>query len=200
MNKNLINKKNVLLLYIMAFPNLSEMWNVCVKMPNMGAFLFYAIFVFLVPIFTFVIKMEHLLTHYLPLLVPIAITLTVSGKPDLFNKLYPVEKTDYVGFISKNIINLISITAIVWMALQKTRKTGNVVYGASIGLTMLVTIFFLSPFLLPFLIKKVDVELKDDDRINLKYNWHRYLTGIAFIICILIIEVFLIDVVYSRML
>ena len=58
----------------------------------MGAFLFYAIFVFLVPIFTFVIKMEHLLTHYLPLLVPIAITLTVSGKPDLFDKLYPVEK------------------------------------------------------------------------------------------------------------
>ena len=86
------------------------------------------------------------------------------------------------------------------MSLQKTKATGNVVYGVSIGLTMLVTIFFLSPFLLPFLIKKVDVELKEDDKINLKYNWHRYLTGILFIICILIIEVFLIDVVYSRML
>ncbi len=158
----------------MAFPNLSEILNICVKMPNMGAFLFYALFIFLVPIFMFVIKMEHLLTHYLPLLVPIAITLTVSGNPDLFNKLYPADNKDFVGFISKNIINLISATAIIWLALQKTKETNNVVYGASIGLTMFVTIFFLSPLLIPFLIKEVDAELKDDKKINLKYNWHRY--------------------------
>ena len=49
--------------------NLSKMLNICMTMPNMGAFVFYLIFIFLVPLFMFVIKQDNLLGIYLPLLV-----------------------------------------------------------------------------------------------------------------------------------
>ena len=43
--------------------NLSELLNVCVTMPNMGAFVFYLVFVFLVPLFLFMVKHENLLVR-----------------------------------------------------------------------------------------------------------------------------------------
>ena len=127
--------------------------NICVSMPNMGAFVFYIVFIFIVPIFIIYIKNLDLLLYYLPLLVPIAIILQESGFNNAFSNLYPLKKTnkkgEYIGKISKFIISAISITAILYVTIVNTQRGGRK-YGMAIGLTYLLIVFILSPSLNPF--------------------------------------------------
>ena len=168
--------------------NLSKMLNICMTMPNMGAFVFYLIFIFLVPLFMFVIKQDNLLGIYLPLLVPLAIILQNSGKNDSFSNLYPKENSgNIVGITSKIIINLIAFTAIIWNAITMATQN-NRVYGVVTGLTSIIIIFILSPQLIPLTIDEGDKFMKKKG-VRTDYNWHKYTFGIALLIAFVILEV-----------
>jgi hypothetical protein len=171
--------------------NLSELLNICVTMPNIGAFVFYLVFIFLVPLFMFVIKHEHLLGSYLVLLVPIAIILQKSGMNDTFSNLYPLDtnKSDWVGIVSKIIISLISLSAIVWQGISLSQES-NRVHGTTVALTGVIIIFVLSPYLIPLVIKEGDKFIKKKG-VNTYKNWHKYTFGFALLIAFIIVEVLL---------
>lgn len=171
-------------------PNLSKILNICVTMPNMGSFIFYLIFIFLLPLFLFVIKQDNLLVHYLPLLVPLAIISQQSGESGAFSNLYPENNEDTIGLISKIMINFIAISAILWRAVSETQQT-NTVYGVMLGLTGIIIIFVLSPLLIPLVIKSGDKFIQKK-KISRKYNWHKYSFGVLTLIAFMILEVLLV--------
>ena len=47
--------------------NLTDTMKICVTMPNMGAFIFYVIFIFVVPLILLAIHKMNLIPLYLPL-------------------------------------------------------------------------------------------------------------------------------------
>ena len=55
--------------------------NLCLRIPNLGAILFYLIFLIAVPIYIYSSGSTDLLKYYMPFTVMLAITLTESGKP-----------------------------------------------------------------------------------------------------------------------
>ena len=91
-----------------------DLFDICVKMPNLGSFIFYVIFILCIPIILMQTGKHHLLKLFLPLLVPIAIILTQAGKPNKFKELYPLEYENISGFVSKIIINLVALASILW--------------------------------------------------------------------------------------
>ena len=86
-----------------------DLFNICIKMPNLDSFIFYVIFIFGIPLTLMKNNLHHLLKLFLPLLVPISIILTQSGKPKMFKELYPIKYVNVSGFVSKMIINFIAL-------------------------------------------------------------------------------------------
>ena len=175
--------------------------NICVSMPNMGAFVFYIVFIFLVPLFIIYIKNLDLLLYYLPLLVPIAIILHESGKNNAFSNLYPLKNTDkkgsYIGKISKFIISSISMITILYITIVNTQRGGRK-YGMAIGLTYLLIVFILSPSILPLVIREGD-KLIVRNAISPYHNWHKYLFGFLTLVAFIILDVGLVSI-YDRVL
>ena len=73
---------------------LKRLFNICVTLPNMSLFIFYFIFILLVPLLLMYTRNLELLQNFLILLVPIAVVLTEAGKPEIFKNLYPIEYVD----------------------------------------------------------------------------------------------------------
>ena len=167
---------------------LEDFFDICIKMPNMDSFIFYTIFLIIVPITLGKINYT-LLKLFLPLLVPISIILTQAGKPNMFNDLYPIEYTNISGFISKMIINLIAITNILYFSIKEGVDRNNLLYGQLMALTSIIIIFFLSRELIPLVIRRGDEYIRKNYNINLKYNWHKYLLGILVLILLIGLEV-----------
>ena len=110
---------------------LEDFFDICIKMPNMDSFIFYTIFLIIVPITLGKIN-YIILKLFLPLLVPISIIFnTKFGKPNMFNDLYPIEYTNISIFISKMIINLIAITNILYFSIKEGVELGIIYYMVS---------------------------------------------------------------------
>lgn len=169
---------------------LEDFLNICVKMPNMGSFIFYFIFILCIPIIFMQTGNHHLLKLFLPLLVPVSIILTQSGKPDMFRELYPLEYENISGFISKIIINLVALSSILWFSTQEGVARNNYVYGTVLAIISIIIIFFLSRELIPLVIRRGDKYIKKNfKKINLKFNWHKYSLGMAVLILLIVLEV-----------
>ena len=63
--------------------------NFCLSIPNLDTIIFYIVFVITIPAILFSSGDFESLKYYLPALVMAAVTLTESGKHDLFTNLYP---------------------------------------------------------------------------------------------------------------
>ena len=76
--------------------------NLCIKLPNIGLFVFYFLFLLVVPLVLIGIRKSHLISVYLPLLVPIAIVIS-QAEPIKMKQLYPLKgkDVDVVGRLSK---------------------------------------------------------------------------------------------------
>lgn len=173
-----------------------ELMNLCVSMPNMGAFVYYLVFIFIVPIFIICINNLDLLLYYLPLLVPLAIILQESGYKDAFSNLYPLKESDkkdsYIGKISKVIISIVSVSAILYLSIVLGQKK-NKSYGMIIGLTYLLIVFLLSPLLIPLVIKEGDKFVKRKG-IKIYHNWHKYLFGFSILVALILLEMILVTI------
>lgn len=163
--------------------------NLCASMPNMGAFVFYIIFVFLTPFFFLVIKQDNLIVSYLSLLVPLAIIMDTVGSDRVFQNLYPANtsKRDPSGTASKYIINAIVLTAIIYHVVT-LNQNGNNIYAVSVGLWTLGLVFIFAPLLIPLVIEKADETAKKKG-INIKYDWHKYTVGFLMLILIILLQV-----------
>lgn len=180
--------------------------NVCVSMPNMGAFIFYMIFIFIVPSFICAIGNEPLLTYYLPLLVPLAIVLHQSGKDNTFSNLFPLniketiknakenrdKRNAIVGLLSLAIISIISLCGIFWLASSKGQQYNNT-YGIVVGITYILLMFVLVPLLMPIILKAGDKFIKKQGVVT-TYNWHKYTFGMLTIIGIILLEIVLLAI------
>lgn len=163
--------------------------NLCASMPNMGAFVFYIIFVFLTPFFLLVIKQDNLVLSYIPLLVPLAIIMDTVGNDRIFQNLYPPNtgKSDPSGTASKYILNSIVLIAIMYHVVT-LNENNNDMYAMSIGLWTLGLVFIFSPLLLPLVIEKVDKTAKKKG-LNIKYNWHKYTVGFLMVVLIVLLQI-----------
>lgn len=169
---------------------LEDFFDICIKMPNMGSFIFYVIFILCIPIVLLQTGKHHLLKLFLPLLVPVSIILTQAGKPNKFRELYPLEYENISGFVSKIIINLVALASILWFSSQEGVARNSSVYGTAHAISSIIIIFFLSTELIPLVIRRGDKYLKENfDKENFIYEWHKYLLGILVLIVLVVLEV-----------
>tara|TARA_B100000963_G_C22528808_1_gene626601 strand:+ start:582 stop:1121 length:540 start_codon:yes stop_codon:yes gene_type:complete len=163
--------------------------NLCASMPNMGAFVFYIIFVFITPFFLLVIKQDNIVLSYLTLLVPLAIIMDTVGSDRVFQNLYPenTSKRDPSGTASKYILNAIVLAAIIYQVVS-LNENGNNMFAVSVGLWTLGLVFIFAPLLIPLVIDKADQTAKKQG-INVKYDWHKYTVGFLMLVLIILLQV-----------
>ncbi len=163
--------------------------NLCLSIPNLDTIIFYLIFVITIPAYLFASSDFESLKYYLPALVMAAVTLTESGKPDLFTNLYPTDcsVTTFSGFLSTNLINGLAIVGILMQALVISSATSSITLGLVSGLITFAITFPMAQQILPFFIREVDDLTKTIFRTNLHLigNWHMYIAGLIFSIFLL---------------
>ena len=170
--------------------------NLCIKLPNIGLFVFYFLFLLVVPLVLIRLNKLNLMSVYLPLLVPIAIVISQS-EPKKMKQLYPLKDkdTDMVGRLSKLLLNFMAISCIMWVSVSYGINKNNLVYGVVSGIVSITVIFFISPEFIPIVIKEGDQYLKNKD-IDFKYDWHKYGIGTLFVILLYTIDILLSETSY----
>jgi len=172
--------------------------NLCLSIPNLDTIIFYIIFVITIPAILFSSGDYETLKFYLPALVMIAVTLTESGKPDLFVNLYPTAcsgNLTFSGFMSSNLINGLAIVGILIQSLSLTLATSSITLGLVSGLIIFAITFPMAQQVLPHFIRQTNITAYklSDGNMNFPGNWHMYVSGIIFSIVLLMTEyVFLI--------
>ena len=167
--------------------------NLCLSIPNLDTIFFYIIFVIGIPGFLFTSGDYETLKFYLPALVMAAVTLTESGKPDLFVNLYPTAcsgNMTFSGFMSTNLINGLALVGILIQSLSLTVATSSITLGLVSGLIMFAITFPMAQQVLPYFIRETDYTAKilSNGSMNFPGNWHMYLSGIIFSIVLLMTE------------
>jgi hypothetical protein len=153
-------------------------------LPNLGTLIYYVVFVLAIPAFLLQIGALDVFKYYFPAIVMFASVLTKSGEPRYFQSLYPQTVETTSAFFSKNIMNLLAIIGILTNCLVVGMATGNLVLGLVTGVLAFTFTFPVANQLLPFIIEQVDNLLKDITVVGTRFpgNWHKYFTGIVFII------------------
>ena len=167
--------------------------NLCLRIPNLGAILFYLIFLIAVPIYIYSSGSTDLLKYYMPFTVMLAITLTESGKPNFFKTLYPMPSRSMGGFLSSNIINLFALVGILIQCIGIALYYNNLQVGVFIGAIAFAITFPIARTVLPFFIREGDLALRENTVFRYPGNWHKYFIGFAFIIALLGLEYVLIN-------
>ena len=174
-------------------------FDVCLTLPNVGLFVFYLIFILLVPLLLIALKKSNLITIYLPLLVPIAIVISESGGRKV-RQLYPIKsnETELIGKVSKLLLNFMAICGIMWMAVSNGINRNNLVYGVLSGIVTITVVFLISPEFIPVVIKKGDTYLEEKDA-KMKYDLHKYGIGLLFIIILYVFDIVFTEVSYKSL-
>lgn len=156
--------------------------NLCLSIPNLDTIIFYLIFVIAIPLYLFSNSDFESLKYYLPALVMLAVTLTESGKPDMFTNLYPLEINNFSGFLSTNIINGLALVGLLAQAILISATTGSITLGLVSGLITFTVAYPLAQQVLPFFIREFDDLMKfiSDGRVKFPGNWHKYFAGLLF--------------------
>ena len=173
--------------------------NLCLKVPNLDNIIFYLVFVILIPYYFLMTEDIDSLKFYLPALVMIAVTLTAAGKPDLFRDLYPSEcDTNLPGFLSKNTINMLAVTGILFTTIKLSVATSNVWIGVVSGLVCLAITFPLAQVVLPFFIEQGDKAIRAITRADVYIgNWDKYMIGAFYILLLMGLQYFAMMATYN---
>jgi len=166
-------------------------------LPNLGTLLYYIIFVLSIPSILLQMESYDTFKYYFPAMVMFASVLTVSGEPRYFQNLYPQDVETTSAFFSKNIMNLLAIIGILTNCLVVGMASGNLILGLVIGVLAFSFTFPVANQFLPFIIEQVDFLLKDITVKGTRFpgNWHKYFTGIVFIVFFLALEVVILRLV-----
>ena len=173
--------------------------NLCMQIPNLGTILFYLVFLIAIPAYIFTSGSSDILKYYMPFVVMFAVTLTESGKPNYFKKLYPIPARDLPSFLSSNIINLFALVGILIQAVGVALYYNNIQLGVMIGTIAFEITFPIARTVLPFFIREGDISLRENTRFLFPGNWHKYTIGFAFIIALLGLEYVLVNGIGAQM-
>ena len=118
--------------------------SLCLKIPNLGTIAFYLIFVIGIPLYLINQNSTDSFKYYFPFLVMLAITLTQSGKPHMFQELYPVNPDTLNGFLSVSIIDGLAVAGLLFQCITmsmyfKSIELGPYLGQNSVGLTVRFT-------------------------------------------------------------
>lgn len=174
-------------------------FDLCLTLPNVGLFVFYLIFILIVPLMLIGLKKSNLITIYLPLLVPIAIVISESGGNKV-RQLYPIKsnETELIGKISKLLLNFMAICGIMWIAVSNGINKNNLVYGVLSGIVTITVVFLISPEFIPIVIREGDKYLEKKGA-KMKHNIHKYGIGLLFIIILYVFDIVFTEVSYRSL-
>jgi len=191
-SKKYIHNKNILTKYKeykgYKKVHMSSIFNVCLRIPNMGSILFYIIFIILIPLYLIYTDNTDSFNYYFPAVVMLAIVITEAGKPDTNQNLYPVPATNLQGYVSTNIINGLAIAAILFQSVAAAVHYNSVQLGVALGFISFIVVFPVAQQLLPFFIRQGDYILREKTSFIFPGNWHKYFLGFLFIIVLLLIQ------------
>lgn len=178
----------------------SEELRVCLKTPKFGTLAFFLIMLILIPVGLVISENNSILKYYLPFTVLLASTLTSAGSPNNFTDLYPLFPTTMMGFLSANLINLISLVGILWITIGMALEYNSVELGVIIGLIIITLTYPVATQAIPFFIRQGDKTLKRlAPRAKFPNNWHKYFLGLLMTMVIIMLEVLLISLLTNNM-
>jgi len=124
----------------------------------------------------------------------LSITLTESGKPDVFTNLYPLEINNFSSFLSTNIINGLVLVGLLTQAILISVSTGSITLGLASGLITFTVAFPMAQQVLPFFIREFDDLMRfiSAGRFKFPGNWHKYFAGLLFAMFLLGVQYILI--------
>jgi hypothetical protein len=176
---------------------MSSSLEISFTLPNLGTLIYYVVFVLAIPAFLLQVGALDVFKYYFPAIVMFASVLTKSGEPRYFQSLYPQNVETTSAFFSKNIMNLLAIIGILTNCLVVGMATGNLVLGLVTGVLAFTFTFPVANQLLPFIIEQVDNLLKDITVVGTRFpgNWHKYFTGIVFIVFFMALQMVILRLV-----
>lgn len=151
--------------------------NICLQIPNISSLLFIIVFIFAIPFFLYKINSIDLLKLYTPFVVMLAITLTQSGTPDVFNNLYQIDPNTLESFIMTNMINLFGIIGILWYCIGIALHYQNITLGIIVGCIAFAITFPIAREAIPYLINNGHRVLIENTKFSYPYNWDKYMIG-----------------------
>ena len=169
--------------------------SLCLKIPNLGTIAFYLIFVIGIPLYLINQKSTDSFKYYFPFLVMLAITLTQSGKPHMFQELYPVNPDTLNSLLSVSIIDALAVSGLLFQCITMSMYFKSIELGVVLGLITFGITFPIAQYVLPYFIREGDRFFTDiGNKSGFRYpgNWHRYFLGFSFILILLALEYFLI--------
>lgn len=167
----------------------------CMKIPNLGLLVFYLIFVITIPYVLFNYTGDTL-KYYMPFMIALANMLTKSGEPHVFQNLYSPTPKNFTTMVSTNFINLFALVGILWQTLSYAsgKQTVNaVMYGLVLYFTALV----LARDGMSFILDNADYYMKQKTDFQYKYNWHKLVFGMLYIIFLIGFQTILLSLVDS---
>ncbi len=172
--------------------------SLCLKIPNLGIFLFYLIFVVILPYILILNGSIEILKYYLPMLVAFANLLSKSGNKKIFENLYDLQPNNFVSFLSSNFINLFALFGILWQCLEYSKtRNGNVTKAVIYGTILFIIAFPLARNGLVYVLDHVDFYLREKTDLTYRHNWHLLVFGLLFIIFLLGLQAVLLALVDS---
>jgi len=167
----------------------------CVKIRNLDTLLFYVVILILLYVnkvqqsdiiknsiamqikaFIFIVVILNILS--------VANVFTLSGYPHLFQNVYPQKPNNFIGWISKNIINILSLVFIFICSISIFYIKKQLVPALLFSVLIIITQFMLLTDGLRFLLLKIKNHDKE------KFNFKRFSVGLMLIIIISILEFF----------
>jgi hypothetical protein len=120
-----------------------------------------------------------------------ASVLTESGKPHYFDTLYQSVPDTATSWLSKNFINLLAIVGIMLNSIVVGMATGSVLLGLVTSIIAFMIAFPVGGTIIPFFIDYMDKLLRARTTFRYPGNWHKYFTGIVFIVLFLTLQMIL---------
>lgn len=153
---------------------------------GIGFAIYYAIFLFIIPLVIIYLYGYGSLRYYLPVTDLIANVLAF-GIP-MFNKIFNHESKNIYTYTSTTIISLLALTGVAWIGITKAIKLNSVKEGVFTAFIM-----FLVTFLIPIDLIPLSAELYDQYRTDIKREtliWYddKVIVGSLVILLLIFIE------------
>ena len=156
------------------------------KRTIIGFVIFIAIFILLIPYLLNTWDMHALLEVYMPNFDLIATAISYDGGPGgtrIFQDLYNPKSRTIIGYISKLVINYLSLASVAYIVARRTKLTNSVVTGWGIGLVMILLTYLVPNDFISYIQFRISKYLYDEfgwdsDESSLKYYFIT-LIGIA---------------------
>ena len=161
--------------------------------------LWYLIFVIIIPVSMRNLFGFNSLRYYFPIIDLIANSFTTSGSDRLFKNVYRLSPNNLLSFLSTNFINLLALLGVSWNGILYAKHYNSVWIGVYVTLFMYIVTYLVPTQAIPYLIRKV----QDNFSHYVTHDWIVKVTGVdihledyvgafVIIVCLMLIETFLI--------